>query len=542
MANGQGFAQIQSPQTKAPKSHKSKKGTKSALDSFSETWDEAFRSQFPETFAHDPGKDAERAKWLAHPVNWMEDRLGEYLWSAQKEIVHSVRDNRYTAVKSCHGIGKSHIAARLVAWWVESHPPGEAFVVTTAPTGAQVAAVLWRYIRQVHSRGRLSGRTNQTQWLLPLLGSEHLVAMGRKPPDHGADAFQGIHARYVLVIFDEADGIPPSLWNSGTSLVSNEESRMMAIGNPVNPASEFAEVCKPGSGWNVIKVSAFDSPNFTGELCPEAVGKELISHLYVDEMERKWGDEHPQYVSRVLAEFPSTSEGGLIPYAWVQAAIDRELKPTGPIQLSMDVGAGGDSSVRMLRRGKVVRLHSEDRDPDTMASTGKMLEAIKDTGAEVAKVDSIGIGKGVSDRSAEISGDQDEDGITRAAASKVVGVNVGRGTIGRPTGRQTKREADEEARASFVNLRAQAYWELRERFQAGDIDIDPEDEDLAGQLVDLRYKRTSSGKIQIESKDDMRRRGRQSPDKADAVMLAFLDYEEEEQTGLTWGTPGWRVR
>lgn len=511
---------------KSPKSHKSKKGTQSALGAFSETWDEAFKSQFPETFAHDPTRDAERAKWRAHPVEWMEERLGEYLWSAQKDIVHSVRDNRYTAVKSCHGIGKSHVAARLVCWWIESHPPGEAFVVTTAPTGAQVAAVLWRYIRQVHSRGRLSGRTNQTAWLLPMLGSEHLVAMGRKPPDHGADAFQGIHARYVLVIFDEADGIPISLWNSGTSLVSNEESRMMAIGNPVNPASEFADVSKPGSGWNVIKISAFDSPNFTGELCPEAVGKELISHNYVNEMSRKWGEEHPQYVSRVLAEFPSLSDAGLIPYAWVQAAMDRDLKPSLPVHLGVDVGGGGDLNIRALRRGPVVRIQGSDRNPDTMETTGNVLNAIKETGAELAKVDEIGIGRGVVDRAAELARDKQEDPSTQKAAAAVVGINVGRSPN------------DKEA---FANLRAEGYWKLRERFQDGEIDLDPEDEDLAAQLVDLRYKRTSAGRIQIESKDDIRRRGRPSPDKADAIMLAFLD-DEEEQTGLTWGTPGWRVR
>ncbi len=500
--------------------------TQSALAAYAETWDAAFRSQFPETFAHDPKVEGERMYWRAHPVEWMQERLGEYLWSRQMDIVHSVRDNRYTAVKSCHGVGKSHIAARLVAWWIESHPPGQAFVVTTAPTGAQVAAVLWRYIRQVHSRGRLSGRTNQTQWYLPHLGSEHLVAMGRKPPDHGADAFQGIHARYVLVIFDEADGVPPSLWNSGSSLVANEESRFLAIGNPVNPASEFAEVCKPGSGYNVIKVDAFESPNFTDEPCPEAVAAELIGPTYVNEMERKWGTDHPQYVSRVLAEFPSVSDAGLIPYAWVQSAMDRSLPPGWPVVLGCDVGGGGDSSVRALARGPVVRIHGKDRNPDTMQTTGIMLNDIKETGADKANVDEIGIGRGVVDRAAEIAKDQDEDKATRDAAAKVVGVNVGRAP---------------QDREAFINLRAEGYWALRERFQDGTIDLDPDDDDLAAQLVDMRYKRTSSGKIQIESKDDIRRRGRPSPDEADAVMLAFLP-EEVEQTGLTWGTPGWRVR
>jgi hypothetical protein len=442
------------------------------------------------------------------------------------DIVHSVRDNRYTAVKSCHGIGKSHIAARLVAWWIESHPPGEARVVTTAPTSAQVQAVLWHYINQVHSKGRLSGRTNQLQWYLLLHGKEHLVAMGRKPPDYGADAFQGIHARYVLVIFDEADGVPPALWNSGTSLISNEESRFLAIGNPVDPASEFAEVCKPGSGWEVIKIDAFSSPNFTDEPVPEAVAKELISPLYVEELRRKWGEDHPEYVSRVLAEFPRVSEHGLIPYAWIQAAMDRTLKRTGPRQLGVDVGAGGDATTIADREGSVVRIILKDHNPDTMITTGNVQAAIRDTGAEVAKVDMIGIGQGVVDRSAEIAGDRGESSATRDVAAKVRGIKVSHAAQNRET---------------YFNLRAEAYWALRERFQDGTIDIDPKDVDLAAQLADLRYKRTSTGKFQIETKDEMRKRGRPSPDEADAVMLAFLP-EEEEQTGLIWGTPGWRCR
>jgi hypothetical protein len=95
---------------------------------------------------------------------------------------------------------------------------------------------------------------------------------------------------------------------------------------------------------------------------------------------------------------------------------------------------------------------------------------------------------------------------------------------------------DEE---DFVNLRAKGYWNLRERFQNGDIDIPaegPEAEDLAAQLISLIYKRTSKGKIQIESKDEMKRRGIGSPDEADAVMLAFLKVPKKKvQKGATWG-------
>ena len=181
--------------------------------------------------------------------------------------------------------------------------------------------------------------------------------------------------------------------------------------------------------------------------------------------------------------------------------------------------------MRALAQGGRVRIHGKDRTPDTMQTTGIMLNAIKDTGADWANVDEIGIGRGVVDRAAEIAKDQEEDKPTRDAAAKVQGINVGRAP---------------QDREAFVNLRAEGYWALRDRFIEGTIDLDPDDEDLAAQLVDMRYKRTSSGKIQIESKDDIKKRGRPSPDEADAVMLAFLP-EEEEMTGLTWGTPGWRV-
>src|SRR5690606_787786 len=74
------------------------------------------------------------ARYRDDPVAWVSERLDESMWSKQAEIFRSVADNRRTAVKSCHGVGKSHLASRAVAWWLDVHGPGEAFVVTTAPT------------------------------------------------------------------------------------------------------------------------------------------------------------------------------------------------------------------------------------------------------------------------------------------------------------------------------------------------------------------------------------------------------------------------
>jgi len=127
--------------------------------------------------------------------------LGEFWWSGQREIAGMVVRNRYSAIKASHDVSKSHTVSRLACWWIDVHPPGEAFVVTTAPTTAQVEAILWRYIGAAHRKAGLPGRISfDAKWYI----GQELVGYGRKPADYDQAAFQGIHARYVLVIIDEA--------------------------------------------------------------------------------------------------------------------------------------------------------------------------------------------------------------------------------------------------------------------------------------------------------------------------------------------------
>src|SRR3954463_16251977 len=172
----------------------------------------------------------------ADPVAWVRMRLRTDLWSAQRSIARAVRDFRRVAVRSAHDVGKSYIASCLACWWIDTHEPGEAFVVTTAPTFKQVQGVLWREMRQAHAAGGLPGVMNETEWKI----DGRLVAWGRKPADYDPDAFQGIHARHVLVILDEAGGVPDALWTAAETLMANAGSRILAIGNPDDPISTFA--------------------------------------------------------------------------------------------------------------------------------------------------------------------------------------------------------------------------------------------------------------------------------------------------------------
>lgn len=470
------------------------------------------------------------------PGAFVRERLREYVWSKQVAILESVRDHRRTAVPSCHGVGKSRIASRAAAWWLETHPIGSAFVLTTAPTTPQVKAVLWRYIRLMHANAGLSGRVNQTEWYGDVLTEtgdatvEQLLAFGRKPADMNPSAFQGIHARYVLVILDEACGIVDGIYNAATGIASNDDSRILAIGNPDDPTSRFERICRPNSGWNVVPISAFDSPNFTGEPCPPDVAAELVGPAYVEDAKRDWGEESPEYKSKVLGEFPESREDALIPLKWIRAAqarwresggweaavalerarladieAARSLRRKGdsavlvpdPIEheLGNDVGGGHDKSTTYERLGDWARLHREHSSPDTMVTTGYIAQALDDTGATCARVDVIGIGHGVVDRGKELG-------------KPFIGVNVASAP-------------DPQFSNRFANLRAQYYWGLRQRFQDGAIVLDPADEVLAAQLSSMRYFVNSSGKTQIESKAEMKKRGLPSPDRADALMLAY---------------------
>jgi hypothetical protein len=486
----------------------------------------------------------QRRRHLDEPDVWVRERLSETIWSGQQAVLSSLGSHRRTAVKSCHEIGKSFIAARAIGWWIDTHPLGEAFVVTTAPTAPQVEAILWREFGRVHSKGKLAGRLNQTEWWINTIGKDELIAFGRKPADTDPTAFQGIHAPYVLFVGDEACGLPKAILEAADSLIANDNSKSLLIGNPDDPFSHFAELCKAGSDYNVIEIGAFDTPNFTGEALPKTVLDQLIGRTYVEEKRKQWApnwrwvdrfgqpsdprrgvrvvpppdadpqDTDPYWQSKILGKFPKTSGvQALIPEVWIRAAQERSLDAHGDNRLGVDVGGGGDSSTGVHRRGYVARVLWEDHNPDTMQTCGNAIHHAQRIGADAVLVDSIGIGRGVADRGKELD-------------QPFTAVNVGEGARGEDT--DGKPFSDH-----FVNYRAQLWWSVRSVFESGEIDIDPQDQQLAKELANLRFKRTSSGKIQIESKEDMKKRGQPSPNRADGLMLTFAEPEEQNNS-VVW--------
>jgi hypothetical protein len=444
-----------------------------------------------------------QSKYMADPELWVTERLGQTVWSKQREILTSVRDHRRTAVHSCHGIGKSHVAALTISWWLDSHPPGQAFVVTTAPTTAQVRAILWRYVRRFHKSVGLPGRVNQTEWLI----DEEIVAYGRKPADHDDSSFQGIHDRYVLVVIDEACGVPENLWVAADALATGPDCRQLAIGNPDNSATHFFKVCQEGSGWHTMGISAFESPNFTGEPVPEIVSASLVSDVWVEEKKKDWGEDNALYRSKVLGEFSADAADTVVRASDVAACrVDPEIKYTPaeltPIELGVDVGGGSDETVIRERRGKVAGREWRIRTDRPEKIAPLVIRALRQSGATAVKIDSIGVGFGVI-------------GELRNAASRgehsanIIGVNV---------------SSNPRDKKKFVNLRAEMWWNVgREMSAAGLWDLSSmENADTASaQLLWPRWFLDAKGRIQVESKDEIIRRNGRSPDNADALLLAF---------------------
>jgi hypothetical protein len=432
------------------------------------------------------------------PVAWVQERLGETLWSRQRDIARAVRDHQRVAVMSANSTGKSHGAARIAAWWIDQHPVGEAFVLTTAPTQRQTEVILWGAIRRAHDAGKLRGEIGRSpQWRI----GDELVAIGWKSADaanadEAAAAFQGIHARYLLVVIDEAAGVAPWLWEAVESMAISGSSRVLALGNPTDPGSHFAKVCAPGSGWHTLSVSAFDCPAFTGEDVPAEIAEQLANPGSVERMRRTWGEDSARYVARVLGEFPDDAEDALIARAWIREAQARDLSAgegSVPGVLGVDVArSGGDETVAYVNRGGVARRVHAARGHDLMRTAGVVRRLQRDEcpGA-LAVVDATGLGFGVVDSLNE------------------QGARV-RAFVGAEQARRPDR---------FVNRRAEVFWDLREALRGGLLDIDPADEELAAQLGELRFFEDSRGRVQIESKQNMARRGVSSPDRADALAL-----------------------
>jgi hypothetical protein len=520
------------------------------------------------------------------PALWVRSN-DEEIWSQQDATLASVRDNRYTAVHSAHDLGKSFIASRAIAWWIDTHPPGSAFVVSTAPSAAQVSAIMWREVTKIHRKANLLGQINRAgypQWFI----DGELVGYGRKPADYEQSAFQGIHAEYVLVVIDEACGVTQHLFDAVDALATNENARVLAIGNPDDPASHFAKICKPDSGWNVIHLDGLRSPNMTYErivgpdpenpLFPltkalmeaehipystepisDYLRKMLVNEQWIEERIARWANFSPQqaehialtegpealaerikvacegsplFTSKVRGVFPTSASEGIIPLSWVQRAIERwkDAKrggnwghKPGDFVLGVDVARTGDDETCFAHRYGTYVPKIERMRITDTTIIADRAAAYLHEPRSAAVVDVIGIGSGVFDL------------LRRYKNNNVI--------VGTPYGFNAAAQShrhDKLGQFRFLNDRAAAWWNLRELLDpalGADLAI-PDDEGLVEELIAPKYGFNAGGTLKVESKDDIRRRIGRSTDAADALIEAFwISGDNTPPEGLFYGEP-----
>lgn len=445
------------------------------------------------------------------PALWAKEVLNFHAWSKQREIGDSLVSNSYTAVKSCHGAGKSAWAAVLVCWFVTTRLAAgeEVFVITTAPSYSQVHLVLWEEIRKRHAFANLPGYiTNGDEWKIEVKGRAPIeLAKGRKPSDTDANSFQGKHAYNLLIVLDEANGIPELLYTGATVMLTGEMSRqkMLAIGNPDDPNSQFGKNdaadkkrIKAGKKpfWNTIQIRADSTPNFTGEEVPPMVAKSVLSKQWVADRIEDWGTDDPRYISKILAEFPAVSEHSLFSHDLIDRATHFEPDPgydnTSRI-MGVDIARfGRDRTVVVLNvEGRVMVLDSWAK-KDLLESANRIHSLALEHHVTQVRVDGIGVGGGVID-------------FLRAHCGwnyKVVEMNAS--------------AASPDAKR-WVNARDFWFDDLREQMYQNRVQI-PNEPKLHGELGQIQY--TYKGALKVESKDEIKKRLKgASTDYADAVAF-----------------------
>lgn len=429
-----------------------------------------------------------RLYYATRPVEFVRDILGVDTWEKQEEILNAILTNKRVTVRSSHGVGKTFTAAIAVLWFLICYEPST--VVTTAPTARQVKSILWEEIRLRYKSAKtnLGGRLLQME----LQMGPKWLATGFATDEYNVERFQGYHNENILVVIDEASGVARNIFTGVEGLLSSGNAHLLLIGNPTDELSEFGHSFK-SSLYKKMHISSFDTPNLK---CGKTVRPYLVTPEWVEERRVEWGEADPLYEVRVLGNFPTTSEGALIPLAWIERAKASTAKPEGVRVLGVDIARfGGDESIVYMREGRVVTAMWKWSGNDTMESTGKIASIINEMTPSRVNIDAVGVGAGVYDRLIELGYD-------------VTPVN----------GSERSNQPDR-----FLNLRTEIMFNLRQRFIDGNIRV-AEDEKLEHQLVNLKQlPLTSRGQQRLEPKEEMKSRIGSSPDRADALALVFWE-------------------
>lgn len=453
-------------------------------------------------------------------VDFAHDVLGIELTDSQIEIFRSVKVNRRTAVRSCHGSGKTRGTAALAVSFLHVEPYSK--VIVTGPTNDHVRDVMFQNIRFLYSnaKGDLMGKPSSMRWEI----TPDWYMIGLKPAEQNSGRMQGHHASRILLLCDEAAETPTAIIDQLESMMTGEGARTLLIGNPTLVGGPYYEAFHSQSSmWHQIKIEAKDTPNIkAGRIVIPA----MIDQTYIDEQIKLHGEDSDWVQARVYAEFPKQQATAWVQLVWVSKAKQLTAgfnihRLRDPLDFGIDVArTGTDECWLTCRQGPYVWFMERWKLSNLMSSAGlvqhhvadmrrRVAEALNLSGNQVivrnVNVDETGIGAGLADRLQE----RKDEG--RFDVQNVVGVNFGAGS------------SDPE---KWENKRQEMWYGIRERFMEGRI-IGNFDDIMIADLTGAMMKGGGSGYVSgrtmphVEGKDEIKKRIKRSPDAADSVALAF---------------------
>lgn len=432
-------------------------------------------------------------QYRADPAMFVRDVLKVEPYPHQAEIMQAVADKqRRISIRSGRRIGKTTTMAWLTLWYLMTR--ADARVIVTAPSSAQLQDAFVpefrKHISRLPPELMLMWDVKQERFDFrpPRAPFENYCTV-RTARSDSPESLQGINAPHVLILVDEASGVGDVNFEALSGSMGTDNATMCLTGNPVRSEGYFYQTHTTlRDRWKTLHVSSEDVPS--------------VSRDWIEEMEVKYGRESNAFRVHVAGEFPTADDDTVIPLHLVQAARERDIQisPNVPVIWGLDVARfGDDASVLRKRKGKVVLPDVRKwRNLDTMQLAGAIKiefdQTPREDRPEEILVDVIGIGAGVVDRLRELD-------------MPVRGINVS--------------ESPAVNGSQYLNLRSELWHKLLEWLMARDCSLPEHDENLSQELTVVRRDYTSSGKVKIESKKDMRRRGVASPDDADALVLTF---------------------
>lgn len=433
------------------------------------------------------------------PVAFAEDMLEFDPDDWQRAAMADVAIHPRVSIRSGQGVGKTAFEAALIIWFLCCRPNPK--VVCTAPTRQQLHDVLWAEVAKWLERSMVKNLLKWTKTKVYMVGHEQrwfATARTATKPEN----MQGFHEDYMLFIVDEASGVKDDIMEAILGTLSGDENKLVMCGNPTRTSGTFYDSHHKDRGdYRAHKVSSRDS---------RRTNKKNIEML-----ERKYGRDSDVVRVRVDGEFPRAEPDTFIPLELAEAAAMREvyLREDGeldipeavPLEIGVDVARfGDDETVIVPRIGLMVPFIRTYTKKDTMETAGWIINLAKELMLKygrprcTVKIDDDGVGGGVTDRIRE---------VVREEGLYIDVIDCHNGG-----------KADDPDH--YDNWGTEAWARVRDLLQAGDIQI-PNDEDLIAQLSTRKYTVTSKGRIILESKKDMKKRGLRSPDRADALVLAF---------------------